>query len=167
MSERIKFRVTTKEVGERFYKTESWVSNGHWSANVDTVENKAIARAIKGMADGVHVYGYDMEPLHYRTTVKSMLEKTLKGLKYRPARITTDARMRYSGADVECLAVRVEASLAVGELTTSAWISPTYLHLLLECERVELCEPLKPVIGFKKGNESQFPDVVIMPMRVN
>lgn len=48
--------------GERFYLKDGWASNGHWIARLDTVENKAVHRAVKGLADGCHVYGYDVEP---------------------------------------------------------------------------------------------------------
>lgn len=164
MSVDIKFVARTKVFGERFYLKDGWASNGHWIARLDTVENKAVHRAVKGLAEGGHVYGYDVEPSRLSQPLVKLIPKN-KGNAHR-AVVTTEAKMRYDGASVECLAVKVESlDVPVGEVGITVWVSPTYVHLLLECSRLTITGPRDVVKGFKTGNETDLPDVAVMPMR--
>lgn len=160
MSYPIKFKARESE---RFYKTGNWCSDGGvWLANSDTVENRAIKRAVKDLSDGIHsLNGYETQAL--RKSLLDSIGSQAKGTVWLKAIVTTEARMRYGDKQtVECLAVKVTSE----QLEVVAWVSPKYLALLLECERIELCEPKLPIRGFKAGNHTTTPDVLVMPMRV-
>ena len=166
MSIQIKFLARTKELGERFYIKDGWASNGHWIARLDTVENKAVHRAIKGLSDGCHIHGYDVEPSRLTMSLEKLIPKHMGTIAHK-AVVTTEAKMRYGGAAVECLAVKVESlEVPIGEVAITVWVSPTYVHLLLECSRLTITGPRDVVKGFKAGNETDIPDVAVMPMRV-
>ena len=166
MSIQIKFLARTKELGERFYIKDGWASNGHWIARLDTVENKAVHRAVKGLADGCHIHGYDVEPSRLRQPLENLIPNP-KGIIAHKATVTTEAKMGYSDKGVECLAVKIESlNVPVGEVGITAWISPTYVHLLLECSRLTITGPKDVVKGFKTGNATDIPDVAVMPMRI-
>lgn len=166
MSIQIKFLARTKEMGERFYIKDGWASNGHWIARLDTVQNKAVHRAVKGLADGCHVHGYDVEPSRLSQPLVKLIPKHMGTIAHK-AVVTTEAKMRYDGNAVECLAVKVESlEVPIGEVGITAWVSPAYVHLLLECSRLTITGPRDVVKGFKAGNETDLPDVAVMPMRV-
>lgn len=167
MSIQIKFLARTKQRCERFYIKDGWASNGHWIARLDAVENKAVHRAVKGLVDGCHVYGYDTEPSRVSQPLEKLIPKHMGAIAHK-ATVTTEAKMRYTDKGVvECLAVKIESlDVPVGEVGITAWVSPTYVHLLLECSRLTITGPRDVVKGFKAGNETDLPDVAVMPMRV-
>lgn len=169
MSYPIKFKGRNTEQGSRFYLKDGWASDsGHWIARLDTIDNKSIKRAVKGLEDGIHAYGYDgVTPLK-RSLIDNVKGQAESKLPSRRAKVTTEAKMRYDAEKgiVDCMAVKVLSEPLFGSTDVVAWVSPTYVHLLLECERVEVTEPLKPIKGFKAGNETDFPDMLVMPMKV-